>query len=97
MLDALVTSGTRRWVRVRRRRRSFGEEAGPTAAPHLGAANVSVDTVAGVTLLLPSAAVRKLKTGVTTRLPESDELLTARPSVSWRTNAAVTVDFVHAG
>ena len=39
----------------------------------LGAANVPVDTLAGVTLLLPPAAVRKLQAGMTTRLPESDD------------------------
>lgn len=35
MLHTLVTSGAGRRVRVRRRRQSFGEEAGPTTAPHL--------------------------------------------------------------
>lgn len=85
-------------VRVRRRGRSLGQEAGPTTTPHLeekkntsvkpcssltlvdsksqtvirgeitdlGAANMSVDALAGVALLLPAATVRKLQAGVTT-------------------------------
>lgn len=39
----------------------------------LGAADVSVDALAGVALLLPAAAVRKLQAHVTTRLPESND------------------------
>lgn len=41
--------------------------------PDLGAVNVSIDTLAGVTLLLPPAAVRKLQAGVMTRPPLSDD------------------------
>lgn len=41
--------------------------------PDLGAANVSVDTLAGIALLFPPAAVRKLQASVTTRLPKSDD------------------------
>lgn len=65
MLHTFMTSGARRGVCVRRRRQSLWEEAGPTTTPHLRAANVSVDTLARVTLLLPPAAMRKLQASVT--------------------------------
>lgn len=59
MLDTLVTSRAGGGAGVRRGQ-GLREDAGPTATPHLGAADVSVSAVAGVTLLLPTAAVRKL-------------------------------------
>lgn len=39
----------------------------------LGAADVSVDALAGVAVLFPAAAVRKLQACVTTRLPQSND------------------------
>lgn len=72
VLHALVAAGAGRGRGLGRRGRGLGQEAGPAAAPHLGAAHVSVDALAAVTVLVPAAAVRELQAGVTTRLPQAD-------------------------
>lgn len=64
---------------------------------NLGAAHVPVHALTAVTLHVPAAAVRKLQPVVLARLPQTDEVLAARPGVSRSTDAAIAVDLVDTG
>lgn len=73
------------------------QQAGPSATPYLRTAHNAVDTLAGITLLLPSTAVRELQAGVTTGLPDPYELLAVRPSPAQGTHTEEAVDLIHTG
>lgn len=71
--------------------------AGTATTQHLRTVHFPIDAVAAVALFFPTAAVGKLQASILTTPPNTYELLASGSCSTEWTDAAETVDLIHAG